>query len=210
MAKNIHNEYFDLYLEICNSGASGIQKTRESLNKKFPHLFDSKSCYNDPLLDRFLFRDKLVKIYAWAITDPQAIKAIVGATKDIGIVEIGAGRGYWASILTDCGVSVVAYDTGKDDGIGSYYPVGNAGAEVTSSHKDRALFLCWPPYGTSMAYDCVSQYKGNILIYIGEDEGGCNADDKFFDFVSDKFKLDGTIRMAQWEGLHDDLYIYKR
>ena len=210
MDKNINNEYFDLYLKICNSGSIEIQKIAEFLNKKFPHVFDKHRIYNDPFLDKFVFREKLVKIYAWAITDPKAIAEIVKTTKDIGIVEIGAGKGYWASLLANCGVNVVAYDTGKDISIGFYHPVGNAGTKMVSSHKDRALFLCWPPYGTSMAYDCVSKYEGSTLIYIGEDKSGCNADDKFFDFVDDKFKLDGTIRMAQWEGLHDELYIYKR
>jgi len=207
----INNEYFDLYLEIYNSEQSQIPKIRESLNKKFPNSFDHKNyCDSDPFLSKYIFREKLVLIYAWAVTDPNALDAIVKATQDTGIIEIGAGRGYWASILANCGVNVVAYDTGKDDYIGSYYPVGNDGTEMVSEHKNRALFLCWPPYDTSMAYDCVSKYQGNTLIYIGENRGGCNANDDFFNFVSKNFKLDCRIDMAQWKGLHDDLYIYRR
>lgn len=215
-----NNEYFDLYCKICNSGTSEIQKIRESLSKKFPHSFDPNYTNDmtginydysaNPYLSRFVFREKLVKIYAWAITDPNALKAIVRATKDTGIVEIGAGKGYWASLLANCGVNVVAYDNGEDKYIGGYYPVEEAGIEMVAFHQDKALFLCWPPYDTSMAYDCVSKYKGNTLIYIGEDFGGCNANDDFFHFVSKNFKLDCRIDMAKWEGLHDNLYIYRR
>jgi len=205
-----NNEYFDLYVEIYNSTLSQIPKIRESLNKKFPNYFDQKSCYHDPFLDRYIFREKLVKIYAWAITDPNALKAIVKATKDTGMVEIGAGKGYWASLLSNCGVNIIAYDNGKDKWIGGYYNVEKAGTEMVSSHQDKALFLCWPPYDTSMAYDCISKYEGNTLIYIGEAKGGCNANDEFFHFVSKNIKLDCRIDMAKWEGLHDNLYIYRK
>jgi len=188
MDKNINNEYFDLYLKICNSGSIEIQKIAEFLNKKFPHVFDKHRIYNDPFLDKFVFREKLVKIYAWAITDPKAIAEIVKTTKDIGIVEIGAGKGYWASLLANCGVNIVAYDIdNKNDAnyypvnsIGHYYPIDNPERKIISLHQEKALFLCWPPYDTPMAYNCVSEYNGNTLIYIGEDMGGCNADDSFF------------------------------
>ena len=206
-----NNEYLNLFLEISSAGTEGIKKIRESLSNKFPHSFDIESNYSDnPLLSQFVFREKLVKIYAWAVTDSAAIKEIVKTSKDMGIIEIGAGTGYWASLLANCGVDVKAYDTGKDINIGFYHPVGNAGVKVVEKHKNRALFLCWPPYNTSMAYDCVTEYSGNTLIYIGESEMGCNANGDFFKYVDNNFKLDKIVDMAQWYSLHDNLYIYKR
>ena len=212
------NEYFDLYCKIRNSESSEMQKIRKSLSDKFPSFFSSDdylACNDtDPSLLKFFFntffRGKLVKIYAWAITDPTAIKEIVKVSKDIGIVEIGAGGGYWASILASYGVNVAAYDIWKDENVGFYHPVGKAGEKAILKHQDRALFLCWPPYATLMAYNSVVKYKGNTIIYIGEDKGGCNADDKFFDYVSNKFKLDSIIHMAKWDSLYDNLYIYRR
>ena len=207
-----NNEYFDLYCKIRNSILScEIKEISKSLHNKFPHLFDLNSPYEDePHLSKFVFRDKLVKLYAWAVTDPKALDEIVKVSKDIGIVEIGAGRGYWASILASYGVNVAAYDIWKDENVGFYHPVGKAGEKAILKHQDRALFLCWPPYATLMAYNSVVKYKGNTIIYIGEDKGGCNADDKFFDYVSNKFKLDSIIHMAKWDSLYDNLYIYRR
>jgi hypothetical protein len=217
------NAYFDLYTEIYNSDKKSSE-VKDFLNKKFPNSFnfDFESLSNkEPfsVYDKISCRSKLVEIYSWAVTDQKAIEQIVKTTKDMGIIEIGAGRGYWASILADCGINIAAYDIGKNENayfyypvnlIGNYYPIDNAERKIASLHQDKALFLCWPPYDTPMAYNCVSEYSGNTLIYIGEDKYGCTADDKFFDFISDNFKLDNIIDMAQWEGIHDNLYIYKR
>ena len=121
------NAYFDLYTKIYNSGKKSSE-VKDFLNKKFPNFFnfDFESLSNkEPFsfCDKVSCRNKLVEIYSWAVTDQKAIDQIVKTTKDMGIVEIGAGRGYWASILADYGVDIVAYDIGKNKNIHFYYPV---------------------------------------------------------------------------------------
>lgn len=62
-------------------------------------------------------RDYLVHRYAWAVPSPQAIKWI--AERCPRIVEIGAGRGYWAKLLAGAGVDILAFDiAGNGDRIG--------------------------------------------------------------------------------------------
>ena len=50
-------------------------------------------------------------MYAWAIPDERALKII----REYGpIVEMGAGRAYWARLLEARGVDIVAYDIDVD------------------------------------------------------------------------------------------------
>ena len=51
----------------------------------------------------------LRRAYAWAVPSHEALSAIAEASPR-GVVEIGAGTGYWAYELRDRGVSVAAYD----------------------------------------------------------------------------------------------------
>lgn len=88
--------------------------------------------------------------YAWAIPDQEAIAKIAGYGP---IVEVGAGTGYWASLLAEQ-TDVVALDlwpAGHPQNHwhsvpGVFYPVEVAPVEEAAAHAERTLFICWPPY----------------------------------------------------------------
>jgi len=52
-------------------------------------------------------RSTLVNKYAWAVPDDRSLEIVA---KYSPIVEMGAGTGYWAKLLSDRGVDIVAYD----------------------------------------------------------------------------------------------------
>ena len=52
-------------------------------------------------------RQQLVRRYAYGIPTTEALDAVAAAAPS-GIVEVGAGTGYWARLLHDRGVEVVA------------------------------------------------------------------------------------------------------
>jgi hypothetical protein len=52
-------------------------------------------------------RDELVHLYSWAIPNEDALRAIAAHGP---ILEVGAGNGYWAQLLTERGVDVLAFD----------------------------------------------------------------------------------------------------
>ncbi len=185
---------------------------------------------NNPYLDEFHeigndgwhVRGDLVRRYAWAIPDKNALKCI--ANLGVKIVEIGAGRGYWAYMLAQLGVDIVAYDYRP---IGSiirnhyidwrknenmefpyWFDVKSGGANKIKLHQDRALMLCWPEHSSTMAYNCLKAYKGNTVIYIGESSEGCTGTDEFFELLDYEYKKIGKIEIPQWQGIHDNLYIY--
>lgn len=171
---------------------------------KYLEIFSSIMPY-DALDDR---RMVLTKKYAWAIPNDTALSAIRSQTP---LIEIGAGKGYWASLLD---VDIICYDIAPDGNRwcdpGYYYPVAKGGPEQILAHPDRTLMLCWPPYNNSMASECLKVYTGNVLIYIGEGGGGCTGDSDFWNLIQESWEEEDYLVLPQWCGLHDGLYIFKR
>lgn len=162
---------------------------------------------------RYSARQELVRKYAWAIPNDEAINYIVSLSP---IIEVGAGAGYWASLVRQAGGSIVALD--KDpykndwvegnwtqvDKLSSYYQLRK------KNYSNHTLFLCWPPYADSMAFDCLKKYKGSRLIYVGESQGGCTADNNFFNLLDKEWEENMYIDIPQWDGMRDYLISYKR
>ena len=118
----------------------------------------------------------------------EALGAIAEASPR-GVVEVGAGTGYWASELRDRGVSVAAYDiapvhldlhNGYHLGDGGnalpWFDVQAGGAEAAAAHSERTLLLCWPPKESepgafaevaTLAVDCLEQYGGDTVCFVG-------------------------------------------
>lgn len=160
-------------------------------------------------------RHELTHTFAWAIPTPGDIAWIKSTLAGRDVVEIGAGTGYWASLLAQSGVDVAAFD--KEPGGNSfcaekqYHPVYEGGHECATRYPDRALMLCWPPYGGSVAADTLSAYAGDLLIYIGEGESGCTADDNFFALLDREWELVGNSpHHATFSGIHCYVEAYRR
>jgi hypothetical protein len=155
-----------------------------------------KICNKD--LSIALKRDEYVKKYAWAIPDDKAIKI---CKKYLPILEIGAGRGYWASLI---GHDIQCFDIEKYEN--TYYPID------TKFKMDNSctLMFCWPPYDDQMAFDYLKEYTGDTIIYIGEGCGGCTADDQFHDELENSWKEIETYKIPQWPGIHDYLSVWRR
>lgn len=135
------------------------------------------------------------------------------------MVEIGCGTGYWAWLLEQVGIPVQCFDTappGQEknhwftDDAERFHAMSKGGEEKALDYPDKVLFLCWPPYGTSMASHALRYYKGDTLLYIGEGEGGCCADDGFFEQLKAEWTEVADFAITQWSALHDWITIYTR
>lgn len=164
-----------------------------------------------------LDRGDLCVRYSWAIPSPGDIAFICKGLNGRAVVEIGAGGGYWAWQLTQAGVDVAAYDPhepGLDNNFARhrlYHPVQPGNHERAAGHPDRALMLCWPSYGAPFAKEALHRYRGDTVIYIGEGEGGCCADDRFHRILRRDFEHAGSSpqHVTYW-GIHCDLSIWRR
>ena len=164
-------------------------------------------------LDSFRQQEQYCLAYAWAVTCPEALEALVALGP---LVEIGAGTGWWAMRITETGGNVVAYDTEPYDNhwsAGRWAEVSEGGPEKAAWHADRAMFLCWPPYTSPMAAQAVRMHRdfgGTTVAIIGEGPGGCTGDDDLCAQLDEHYVLVAEIDIPQWEGLHDYLTIWRR
>ena len=159
-------------------------------------------------------RDPLVREFAWAVPSDEAIAAIAELSP---IIEVGAGTGYWAMLLQQAGADVLAFDIAPPDKSSNSYrhtktwfPVQQGDASVAALHPDRTLMLCWPNYSDSFAFDCLSAYQGDRLVFIGEGNGGCTGSEEFFVLLAAEWTLQSEVMLPQWAGIHDYLSIYHR
>lgn len=158
-------------------------------------------------------RQELVRKYSWAVPNDEAIELLVSLSP---VIEVGAGTGYWASLVKTAGGEIVALDKDphKNDWVeGNWTRVDKFTSYYQLRKKDydnHTLFLCWPPYADSMAFDCLKKYKGNQLVYVGEYSGGCCADDDFFNLLDEEWEEVTSIDIPQFSGMHDSLTHYIR
>lgn len=160
-------------------------------------------------------RLQLCKTYAWSIPSPGDIAWIKDKLDGRAVVEIGAGTGYWAWQLSQAEVDVRAYD--REPGVNhfcggvAYHPVLQGGPEAAASYPTRALLLCWPPYGSSMATESLKAYAGDLVISIGEPEGGCTGDDEYFALLGKEFEeIGNSPSHVTYSGIHCWVTAYRR
>ncbi|MET7773765.1 hypothetical protein [Nocardia sp. NPDC005366] len=164
----------------------------------------------------------LQSAYAYAIPSPATVAWIADFCGDQPLVELGAGRGYWAAQLHSAGIVVDAYDSEPPNQVDNvsfpgvsgqrdvWYEVHDLTAfnERIASNADHVLFLCWPPgWGNTMASEALAQYEragGQRVIFIGEPKGGKTGDDAFFDALDSSWHLDSEdTQYVSWWNLTD-------
>ena len=104
--------------------------------------------------------------YAWAVPDERALR-ILGSFGPL--IEIGSGKGLWASLLREKSIDIVAFDKFVD--LSSCWTEVQRGDPEKLSKKiaaGRNLMLCYPDESTSMAAHCLDLFSGEYIIHIGE------------------------------------------
>ncbi|MGI9145736.1 MAG: hypothetical protein ACR2IK_04170 [Chloroflexota bacterium] len=156
-----------------------------------------------------------VRRYAFGVPNRAGLEVIA---RHAPIVELGAGTGYWAYLLQNRGVDIVAYDLAPPDQTSNAYQfeprtwtsVLRGGVEVLDQYSARALFLCWPGYRDTFAQEALERFAGNVLIYVGERAGGHTASDTFFDRLDREWAPGEQVAIPRWVGADDCLMIYYR
>ena len=108
----------------------------------------------------------LLEKYSWAIPDRRSLKILSSFSP---LIEIGAGKGYWASLLRDKDVDIVAFDNDKDNkDTFTTVALGNEKILKNKSYKNRNLFLCYPDENYELAIKCLENFDGEHIIHVGE------------------------------------------
>jgi hypothetical protein len=154
--------------------------------------------------------------YSWAIPSPGDITWLTEVLGRRGLVEIGAGSGYWAWQAQQAGIDVLAYepsdpaDNGYSDGI-EYLAIRRGDHTAAGRHPDRALLLCWPSHDDPWAARALAAYAGDLLVYIGEGRGGRCADDGFFELLNRRWtRVGSSPHHVAWSRTHCTMTAYRR
>ena len=172
-------------------------------------------------------RRNLSKMYSWAIPNKEAIHHIVLTLVDQGIsdlVSVGAGTGFWEMLISRAwNGSVHAYDIDPpptEPGEPTenayrhdrqHFPVKKGDSSVAAKFGPKsALLLSWPPYESSMAFDTLTAFNGDLLFYVGEGYGGCTGDYDFHDLLDERWEFLHCHDLPRWDGIRDDLCTFRR
>ena len=200
-------KYIDLY---------NIENLLMSKNTDKLHSYTKSLSNNCSYISRI--RNEFVKYVSWAMPNSDVISTITEFSINKTIVEIASGHGYWAALLRHRGTKVIATDNFSENEEKTFTEVLNMDANTATTiflSPDKApnsvLMLVWPPYKNSLAENALQSFRkngGTHLIYVGESDYGCTADDGFFDELSNNWKLVNKINIPRWEYINDYCYLY--
>lgn len=127
--------------------------------------------------------------YAFAIPTDRAL-ATIQLHSPHGVVEIGAGTGYWASLLHGLGVPVVAYDLAPPmspdnkwfHSSAAWCDVLQGDETAVDQHAERTLLLVWPTRDEVWPAQALTRFHavgGRTVVYVGEGPGDKTGDLRF-------------------------------
>jgi hypothetical protein len=159
-------------------------------------------------------REKFRHGISWHIPTQELVDRICEISP---CVSIGAGLGYTESLAIKQGADIIATDIEPNNQ--NSWCNGDFHCEVekieaidaVEKYSDRNVFMAWPPYDTSMAYDVASRMlPGKYLLYVGESGGGCNGNDDFFRCLHEDFTEIDEIAIPKWSGIYDNVVVYQK
>lgn len=205
--EGIQNPYWEIVrqMPVC-----GIDLQYSRIYRPDGHFFSPR----DPLrqvVDRFA----LCETFSWSIPAPGDLPWLRDILAGRGVVEAGAGTGYWAWQMEQAGIDTVAYEPNEvsDNRFArrEWATLLRDDHAAPKHHPDRALFLCWPSYSEPWAAQALACYAGDMLIYAGEPAGGCTADDEFFRLLDAEWnEVADSPAHVTYSGIHDYLTVCTR
>jgi hypothetical protein len=177
---------------------------------------------------RYEARRVLVDYYGWAIPSPEALETIAQFSP---LIEIGAGRGYWTWLLRVCGADVLAFDNwARPYSDRVWTEVLQGTPRQIPKHPNRTLLMIWPELGYStrrysedgectyvnrdvsnVMWKSITKYRGDTILLVAEGWGGCCGTEAAWELLEQRgFKYVRGVSIPQWDGIHDDLQIWRR
>lgn len=199
-------------------------KPEELLKPLSRHKIEAYKTKVQGPLEAFYFREAFTHMNIWGMPCEEAIKALTLKLRGKQVLEVMAGCGYLAHLLSQAGVNIVATDECPDQAwkrpshkkqvlhnFSFVEPLGALEALKKYDGSDTVI-MSWPPYDQPDAYKVATNLKkGQTLIYVGEGAGGCTGDDQFHECLREKFiELEWEIPWFKFPHIHDSLRVYKK
>lgn len=227
MKINIDGEEFEVSLNTRYHSSSVVKWFEECCNKI---LIEDElpEKYPEPVLMCFNLREIYTKKVSWCLLSKAWIDKLARKLEGKKCIELYAGLGRISHHLQKRGIDITPYDD-KSWELNSNKPaceVITMGAyDAMKSKRNEKIdyvLMSWIPYDrwdepNLKNKDCVKvareikcHHPETKMIVIGEDYGGCNANDVFFDMLHEYY-IDHKINRVfqRWDGIHDNIGFYK-
>jgi len=184
----------------------------------------------DQIEAHFTLRRQFRRDFGYVVASAEVMASLAELLQPVGqVLDAGCGSGYLSKELTRLGAATFAVDCcdfSQARPKGQGYPIrvvyqqdvlGDASTLVSS--RFGGVLLTWPPYDQPFALKVAqAMLPGQLLIYEGEDIGGCTADAAFFGFMADSNRWERlpepSARLnavhVTFDGLHDRWTVWKR
>jgi len=150
-------------------------------------------------------RAELVQEYSWSIPNEDLVREIAEYSP---LVSIGAGTGYLEALVRQVGGDIIATEPKPKKEWIAMERLNHT--EALEKYPERNILLSWPPYNSRMAAEVIEKMKSSTLFYIGELEGGCCGDKRFWKILEKKFEVVKYVGVYQWPYINDIGVVYKR
>lgn len=172
---------------------------------------DEKNLFN--IKNWILFRER----FSYSIPTKTSIDKMVKFIGADQVLEIGTRNGLHAYLLRLEGVKIIATDYHKrnqniDTDINPYLNIIDiAPINAIDRYTDcNVLLVIWPPYKDPTAFNILERFEGDKFIYIGEDDKGSCADERFHKLLRKSWVLKEIIDIDRFYGTYDSVYLYTR
>jgi len=186
---------------------------KKEIPEKFPELaFDSVFD-----IEAYSMRKEFIKYLGFVKIAKIWIRPLAKYLKGYKVLEIMSGNGSLSKALQDEGVNIIPTDNYSWDQKSWFRDPWtkikklDAIEAIEKYGKSVDYIICsWPPYDNPIAFDALikmRQINPNCkMIYIGEGESGCTADDSFHNAIVTvkDIKFDKAVKHYQrWYGMND-------
>lgn len=150
------------------------------VDRRFP-------AYSRFMKHQWMYSHHYLRDFGYVLPTREVMDTLAAQLSGGGMVlDAGSGSGYLSHELSRMGIETFAVDADE-----SCLPVfqRNLTGDAVSCKSSRisAVLLVWPPFEDRFAVDVArAMFPGPLLIYQGDNGGGCTADAAFFNYVSDQ------------------------
>jgi len=190
------------------------------LDLHLPANHEIQDIVNDYGLQSFYMRETYCDKYSYALITKDFIEDLTGIIGGKTAIEVAAGPGWLSYWLRKRGARVIlttdnmSWHKNEERIFAPGITKGDAAETVLKTNTDFVI-LSWPYMDKMASKIWEAMAPGQKMVYIGEGEGGCCADDTFFSMVlaSDEEGLNWEKRvksLLQWQGLHDRCHVLEK
>lgn len=171
-------------------------------------------------------RRAFISKFGFSVYSDESLVMLSESLSSLGgpALEVGAGSGYLSVSLNKRGLECHALDKGNESC--SRYGISRVlrrdfekNVEEVDFSAYSSILMAWPEYTGPMSEIVIDKMtKGQTLVYIGEDCGGCTATDEFFGKIQDTsqwvFHREVSAALNQhhytFMTIHDAFYVYSK